>query len=204
MKRTYYGSTNWRAELAIPVRLALLLALAISSPGLWAQDHDRDHDRDQHGFSRIEPGTVLAVRTTDGIDSDRGDRRVYNGILDQDIRGENGRVAIPRGSIAELIVRVGRDNDLILDLESVVVNGQRFGIRTDPKRIEARRDDSLVGNIIGAINGGQGHGSSVRVPRDSIVTFRLTQPLDIGVPDRGNTRDGRHYHDDHDNPNRDR
>lgn len=193
-----------RIDYGFSSRLALLLALCLSSPVVWAQDHDRDHDRDQRSFSRIEPGTVLAVRTTDGIDADRGDHRVYNGIVDQDVRGDNGRVAIPRGSIAELIVRAGRENDLILDLESVVVNGQRFGIRTDPKRIEARRDDSLVGNIIGAINGGQGHGSAVRVPRDSIVTFRLTQPLDVGVPDRGIMRDGRHYHDDRDNPNRDK
>jgi len=97
-------------------------------------------------------------------------------------------------------VRVARDNDLILDLESVVVNGQRYAIKTDPNRVESIRDNSLVGAIVGAVNGGQARGRAVRIPRDSVLTFRLDRPIDMGVADRGVTRDGRHYHDwyDHD------
>ena len=44
----------------------------------------------------------------------------------------------------ELVVRVAPDNDLILDLDSVTVDGQRYALRTDPNRIESRRDDSLI------------------------------------------------------------
>jgi hypothetical protein len=135
------------------------------------------------------------VRTQDWINVERRDNRVYTGIVDQDVRGENGRLAIPRGSTAELIVRVAPDNDLILDLESVVVNGQRYAIRTDPNRFESQRDNSIVGAIVGAINGGQARGRTVRIPRDTVVTFRLERPLDMGVADRGVMRDGRHYHD---------
>jgi hypothetical protein len=168
-----------------------------------AQDRDRDRagDRDRYWdqgrsmYTRLQPGTVVPVRLNESIDVERKDNRVYRGIVDQDVRGDNGRLAIPRGSTAELIVRVARDNDLILDLESIMVNGQRYAIRSEPNRVESRRDDSLVGAIVGAVNGGQATGRAVRIPRDSVVTFRLGQPIDMGVVDRGVDRDGHHYHD---------
>lgn len=175
---------------------AVLLALCFL-PLASAQDRDRSRDRepDRDRITRLEPGTVIPVRTNEAIDVERNDNQVYTGIVDQDVRGNDGRVAIPRGSRAELIVRVSRDNDLILDLESVVVNGQRYAIKTDSNRVESQHDNSLVGSIVGAINGGQARGRAVRIPRDSVVTFRLDRPLDMGVADRGVTRDGRHYHD---------
>jgi hypothetical protein len=166
----------------------LALCLSVSAS---AQDRDRDRDHDRDRFTRLEPGTIIAVRTNESIDVERSDDRVYYGTVDQDVRGNNGGLAIPRGSNAELIVRVAPDNDLILDLESVVVNGQRYAVKTEPNRVESRRDDSIVGAIVGAINGGQARGRAVRVPRDSVVTFRLERPLDMGVADRGVTRDGR-------------
>ena len=101
----------------------------------------------------------------------------------------------PRGSNAELIVRVARDNDLILDLESVIVNGQRYAVRSDADRMESQRDYSIVGQVIGAISGGQVRGRAVRIPRDSVISFRLERPLEMGVSDRGIDRDGYHYHD---------
>jgi hypothetical protein len=152
--------------------------------------------------TRLEPGTVIPVRVNEAIDIERRDNRVYYGTVDQDVRGDNGRIAVPRGSNAELIVRVAPDNDLILDLESVVVNGQRYAIRTSPNRVESQRDNSLVGAIVGAINGGQARGRAVRIPRDSVVTFRLERPLEMGVVDRGVTRNGYHYHDWNDRDHR--
>ena len=184
-------------ETRVTSRL-LVMALCLSTLAL-AQDRDRDRDQDRYRdndrMTRLEPGTVIPVHTNEAIDVDRRDNRVYTGIVDQDVRGSNGRVAIPRGANVELMVRVERDNDLILDLESVVVNGQRYAIRTDANRVESQRDDSLIGGIIGAINGGEARGRAVRIPRDSVVTFRLQRPLEMGVADRGLTRDGRHYHD---------
>src|SRR5882757_1248122 len=151
-----------------------LVAALCLAPALFGQDRDRDRywDRDRGVYTMLQPGTVVAVRTQEPIDVERTDNRVFNGIVDQDVRGDNGRIAIPRGAHAELIVRVARDNDLILDLESVVVNGQRYAIKTDPNRVESQRDNSLIGAIVGAVNGGEVRGRAVRVPRDSIVTFR--------------------------------
>jgi hypothetical protein len=185
---------NRTARFISGMALAGVLFLA---PAARAQDRERDNrDRADRGqFTRIEPGTMISVRTTDAIDVDRRDNRVYLGIVDREVRGDNGRLAIPRGSRVELIVRVARDNDLILDLESVTVDGQRYAIRTDATRVESRRDNSLVGAIVGAVNGGHVQGRAVRIPRDSVMTFRIEQPLDMGVADRGIDRDGRHYHE---------
>lgn len=180
--------------LGVTATMGILFAV----PVLSAQDRDRGSDRDRDRMTRLEPGTILAVRTTDTIDAQRRNDQIYRAIVDQDVRGENGRLAIPRGSTVELIVRVSPDNDLILDLESVSVNGNRYAIKTDSNRQEARRDDSLVGSIVGAIQGGEARGRAVRIPRDSILTFRLDRPLDMGVADRGRERDGRHYHDYYD------
>jgi hypothetical protein len=168
------------------------ITLGLSLPMAFAQDRDRDRQR----MERIDPGTRIVVRTTEGIDVERRDERIYRGLVDQDVRGENGRLAIPRGSRVELKVRVAPDNDLILDLESVEVNGQRYALKADADRVEARRDNSLVGAIVGAVTGVEVKGRVVRVPRDSVLTFRIDRPLIVGVPDRGYDRDGNHYHRD--------
>jgi hypothetical protein len=77
----------------------------------------------------------------------------------------------------------------------VSVNGNRYAIKTQANRQESQRDDSLVGSIVGAIQGGEARGRAVRIPRDSVLTFRLQRGLDMGVVDRGSDREGRHYHD---------
>jgi len=179
--------------------IAIVLALCIL-PNVSAQDRDHDRDPDRERVTRLEPGTMIAVRTNETIDTDRRDNQIYSGIVDQDVRGNDGRLAIPRGSSVELIVRVAHDNDLIIDLESVQVNGDRYAVKTEPNRQQARPDDSLVGSIIGAIEGGEARGRVVRIPRDSVLTFRLERPLEMGVQDRGTDREGHHYHDWHNEP----
>lgn len=185
-------------------------------------------DRDRW-FERIEPGTMITVRTNEYIDSNRADGRIFTAAVDQDVMGENGRLAIPRGSPVELMVRVAPDSDLVLDLESVTVNGQRYALLADTNRIEAERrgglgrnrrtgeyvgGGALLGSIIGAIaGGGKGaaigaaagaaagagsqvltRGRQVRIPAESVLAFRLEQPIEIGAADEGYNRDGIHYH----------
>lgn len=166
--------------------LIILSGAAVAQDRDRDRDRDRDHDRDR--VTRIEPGTAITVRTNEPIDVDRRDTRVYRGTVDQDVRGETGRMAIPRGSTVELVVRVAADNDLKLDLESVNVNGERYAVQADPNRIESKKDDSVVGSIIGAIEGGEVRGRAVHVPRDSILTFRIERPMVIGVHRGGEDR----------------
>jgi len=166
------------------------LAVVVSSVLASAQGN---WDQNRNIFTRLERGMTIRVRTTQGIDAARTDYRVYTGVVDEEVRGDNGRLAIPRGSTAELIVRTDRGGDLVLDLESVSVNGERYAVQADPKQIDTT--DNLVGAIIGAIKGGEARGRAVRIPRDTLMDFRLDRPLNIGVADRGVTRDGYHYHD---------
>src|SRR6266540_5163939 len=132
-------------------RFSMMLCLVGFAATASGQNRDREgyRDRSYEGqrVTRIEPGTIIPVRPSETIDVERRDNRVYRGIVDQDVRGDNGRLAIPRGSHVELFVRVARDNDLILDLESVTVNGVRYAIQTQPNRVESYRDDSVVGSI---------------------------------------------------------
>ena len=188
---------NRIAKLTSGMALAGVLCLTSVASAQYRDRDYRDRERayDRSEVTRIEPGRLITVRTNETIDVDRWDNRVYTGMVDREVRGDNGRLAIPRGSNVELIVRVARDNDLILDLESITVDGQRYAVRTDAQRIESRPDNSVVGAIVGAINGGNVRGRAVRVPRNSILTFRIERPLDMGVADRGILRDGRHYHD---------
>ena len=182
--------------MALPAKMYIAMSLMTICAGAtaFAQQHYPDRDRNSRDrVARLEPGTTIPVRVTEPIDVTKGDNRVYTGVVDQDVRGENGRLVIPRGSTVEMMVRYAPDNDLNLDLESVYIEGQRYAVRSDKKHIESQPD--LVGVIVGAVQGGQIRGRAVRVPRDAVVTFRLSRPLEVGVEDRGITRDGYHYHD---------
>lgn len=177
----------------------VVLALTLSPISSFAQgDRDRYADRDHDGgVTRLEPGLSISVRTNEPIDVRQVDYRVFTGTVDRDVRGDNGRLAIPRGSIAELMVKDSRPGEMILDLESVTVNGQRYAVRTNTEAVGTvgpPRTD-IIGSIVGAITHGEARGREVRVPSGTPVTFRLEHPLDVGVADRGQDRDGHHYHD---------
>jgi hypothetical protein len=140
---------------------------------------------------------TIRVRTTEPIDAARADYRVFNGIVEDDVRGDNGRLAVPRGSTAELIVRRAGNNEMVLDMESLTVDGQRYAINTDPAPIGRPADafDRVVGSIVGGIRDGNVRGQAVRIPRDTVMSFRLERALDMGIADQGVNRNGYHYHD---------
>jgi len=177
----------------------------------------------------IAAGASVAVRTSQAIDVKKSDGSVFRGVVDQDVTDDQGRVSIPRGSMTELIVRSAPNRDLVLDLESVTVDGQRYAVDASAENVEKQQRDglgknartgefvgggALLGTIIGAIaGGGKGaaigaaagagagvgaqvltRGKNVKIPAESLLTFRLDQPLNIGVADNGSTRRGRHYH----------
>jgi hypothetical protein len=59
---------------------------------------------------------------------------------------------------------------------------------------------AVAGGAVGATTAIVTHGGKVYIPAESIMTFRLEQPLDI-YPDPGYERDGNHYHRDWDHGN---
>lgn len=121
----------------------------------------------------IEPGTTVQVRTTQPIESNTMDGRVYTATVESDVRDSQGRLAIPAGATAELVVRRDQDNDLVLDLDAMTINGRRYGVDATRHRlpgagvdisqsgIGANRETvrnvgggALIGAIIGGLIGG--------------------------------------------------
>jgi hypothetical protein len=156
---------------------ALLLAGAAVAPTIAQRSNDWDWDGNYQRLARINPGTFVTVRTTQAVNIDRRDDRVYSGVVDEDVWDDYGRLsvpAIPRGSRVDLVVRSASDGDLLLDLDSIYAHGQRYTVTAAPERIEtdnARprdREDTaayigggaLLGTIIGAIAGG-GKGAAI-------------------------------------------
>jgi hypothetical protein len=124
----------------------------------------------------IAAGTTITVRTNDSIDArDTGNGRVYSGVVDRDVFGEDNRLAIPRGSDVELMVRDIGHHTLALDLDAVVVNGKRYSVTSYDVTREGHQKDgvgvngrtgkfvgggALFGTILGAVAGG-GKGAGI-------------------------------------------
>jgi len=158
------------------------------------------------GWDYVNPipaGTTVEVRTTEKIDTQTMDGRIFTGTVENDVRDTQGRLAIPSGSPAELVVRRGEDNDLVLDLDSVTVNGRRYGL--DATRnpvgtsgnvikdsgIGANKDTAIhvgggaiLGAILGAaIGGGDGAAAGAAIgAAGGAATQILTKGRRVNVP----------------------
>ena len=223
-----------RIVSAVTLSLGLLVSASAQN---YPNSQNRPYQDNRNGgqFDSIPAGTQIRVRTNQTIDiRDRADGRVYTGVVDQDVAGQNGTIMIPRGSNAELIVNNASNNDLTVDLESVSVNGRRYmvsaeaydksrsnGLGKNKRTGEYVGGGAALGAIIGAIaGGGKGaaigaaagggagagtqvltRGKAVRVPAESLLTFRLEQSFQLGTGnygrDNGYDRNGNHYHDDY-------
>ena len=118
-------------------------------------------------------------------------------------------------------VSVGGRRYIVTAADESYTGSQRDGVGKNQRTAKYVGGGALLGTIIGAIaGGGKGaaigalaggaagaggqvltRGRDVRVPAESLLTFRLQQPLTIGKGeysrDRGYDRDGHHYHDDY-------
>jgi len=179
------------------------------------------------GSGRIDSGTTITVRTNDAIDAKESDGRVYRGTVAEDVMNRAGAIVIPKGSDVEMVVKNTSNNDVALDLQSVMVNGQRYTVDTADQVVtsEERKEGigankrtgkyvgggALLGAVIGAVTGGgKGaaigagvgaaagagaqvltRGKSVYVPSESLITFRLDQPLRTGYSNTSYSQNGR-------------
>lgn len=126
----------------------------------------------------VSPGTEIQIRTDQAIDvKDSADTgQTYTGSVAQDVPGENGSVAIPKGSPATLrAVRASSDSkDLTLSLSSVTVRGRRYSVDSESLTESGGKDGlgknkrtakyvgggALAGTVIGALAGG-GKGAAI-------------------------------------------
>jgi hypothetical protein len=147
----------------------------------------------------IDPGTTIYVRTIEQINTKDADGRVFPGVVDQDVLSRNGRIAIPQGSDVELVVKKLSDNDVALDLDSIVVNGERYSVDAEQSVLESERKEgvgankrtgkyvgggAVLGAIIGAIAGG-GKGAAIGAGAGAAAgagTQILTRGKSVKVP----------------------
>ena len=123
----------------------------------------------------IPADTDVTVRTNEKIDvGEANSGQTFDSVVNQDVMGENGRVVIPRGSTATLVVRDLSNNEKALDLESVTANGNRYMITAEGQQYNDEKagvgknkrtakyvgGGALLGTIVGAIAGG-GKGAAI-------------------------------------------
>jgi hypothetical protein len=149
---------------------------------------------------------------------------VYQDVLDDNRnvaipRGSNVELIVRFASNRELALDLesvdvnGRRYTVSADAD--VAGARRDGVGANQRTGEYVGGGALLGTIIGAIaGGGRGaaigagagagagvgaevltHGRAINVPAESVLTFRLEQPLQLAVGDHGFNRDGQHYHD---------
>jgi len=179
---------------AVAVTAAILFTGFALTPAFAQRNNtDWDWDGNYSRLGRIASGTYIPVRVTDSIDTERADdRRTYTGVVSEDVWDDYGRLsvpAIPSGSRVDLVVRPTSNDELVLDLDSIYANGQRYSVSASPERVEgtsgrpSNQDTAiyagggaLLGGIIGAIAGG-GKGAAIGAAAGAatgygVVTYR--------------------------------
>jgi hypothetical protein len=169
---------------------------------------------------RLPVGTEIPVRTEETIDSGKASEgQTFAAEVARAIKDDSGDVVIPRGANARIIIRSASKggkfhgaSDLILDLDSVAIEGKQYrlstvdlaqkgrdGVGANKRTGEFAGGGAAIGAIIGAIaGGGKGaaigagsgagagavtqiitKGGSVKVPVESVLTFKLDRPLRV-------------------------
>ncbi len=155
----------------------------------------------QNGSYAVLPvNTQIAVRTADAIHTSGGAAgRTYAATIDQDVADSNGNIVIPRGSPAILVVRDMGEHQIVLDLQSVSVNGQRYALNTQDitqtghsnRGVGANQrtgvyagGGAVLGTLLGAIAGG-GRGAAIGAVAGAaagVGTEVLTKGSEVRVP----------------------
>jgi YMGG-like Gly-zipper len=129
----------------------------------------------------LPAGTKLSVRNEDTINSDTAvEGQTYAAEITDDVLDAAGDVVVPHGSNAQIVIRSaskgGRfrgTSDLVLDLQSIAVDGQQYNVSTtdvkesgkqgfgaNKRTAEFTGGGAAVGAIIGAI-AGRGKGAAI-------------------------------------------
>jgi hypothetical protein len=129
----------------------------------------------------LASGSEISVRTNETIDSATAtEGQTFDAQVTRDARDAAGAVVIPRGSSARVVIKSASKggrfrgaSDLVLDLQSVSINGRSYAIDTvevskkgkagvgaNKRTAEYAGGGAAVGAIIGAIAGG-GKGAAI-------------------------------------------
>jgi hypothetical protein len=145
----------------------------------------------------LAAGTEVVVVTNERIDARNAvEGQTFAAQIQENIRDNDGSIAIPRGSDARLVVRRMENNgDLILDVESITVEGRRYRVSTMDQELDSQRGGNrrigefagggaVLGAIIGAIAGG-GKGAAIGAGAGAgagALTGIVTRGKELRVP----------------------
>jgi hypothetical protein len=155
------------------------------------------NDRTTSSQTTIPNGTELSVRTNEPIDSRNSSAgQQFSAVIAEDVRDGSGRVTIPKGSDAELVIGGDNSSNLVLDVDSIMLSGTRYQVSTDD--VEQRGEGvgankrtaiyvgggAALGTVIGAIVGG-GKGAAIGAAVGAgagLGTEVLTKGSQVRVP----------------------
>ncbi|HWB86112.1 MAG TPA: hypothetical protein VG675_18355 [Bryobacteraceae bacterium] len=153
----------------------------------------------------LPAGSEVSVRTNEPIDSaTAAEGQTFSAQVTRSAKDRNGDVVIPRGATAQIIIRSASKggrfrgaSDLVLDLQSVEINGKPYAIETaevaqkgksgvgaNKRTAEYTGGGAALGAIIGAIAGG-GKGAAIGAGAGAgagALTQVLTKGGSIKVP----------------------
>jgi len=180
---------------------------ARAASGTVHEHHYHPTRAEIHTKTHVLPaGTQVSVRTEETINSATAvEDQTYAAEAADEVLDANGDVVIPRGSNAQIVIRSASKggrfhgaSDLVLDLQSISVEGQQYFVSTSDLR---EKGGAALGAIIGAIaGGGKGaaigagagagggaltqiltKGGSIKVPAETVLTFQLDKPVRIAA-----------------------
>jgi hypothetical protein len=150
-------------------------------------------------------GSEISVRTNEAIDSETAaEGQTFDAQVTRDAKDANGDIVIPRGSRARVVIKSASKggrfhgaSDLVLDLQSVAINGKQYtidttdmtrkgksGVGANKRTAEYTGGGAALGAIIGAIAGG-GKGAAIGAGAGAgagALTQILTKGRAIKVP----------------------
>ena len=153
----------------------------------------------------LPSGSEISVRTNEAIDSGTAaEGQSFDAQVTRDARDANGDVVIPRGSDARIVIKSASKggrfrgaSDLVLDLQSVIINGQSYSIDTadisqkgkagvgaNKRTAVYTGGGAALGAVIGAI-AGRGKGAVIGAGTGAgagVLTQVLTKGGAIKVP----------------------
>jgi hypothetical protein len=153
----------------------------------------------------LAAGSEVSVRTNEAIDSSTAaEGQTFDVQVTRDAKDANGDVVIPRGSGAKVVIKSASKggrfrgaSDLVLDLQSVAVQGKQYsldtaditqkgksGVGVNKRTAEYAGGGAAIGAIIGAIAGG-GKGAAIGAGAGAgagAITQILTKGGAIKVP----------------------
>jgi hypothetical protein len=175
--------------------------------GSYNPGRPRDDNQNNSGYDRsrmervvLAAGTEVVVRTNERIYArNKTEGQTYSAQIEEHVRDRDGSIVIPRGSNASLVIRrVENDGDLILDMESITVEGLRYRVSTTDEELDNQRQGiggnrrtgefvgggAVLGAIIGAIAGG-GKGAAIGAGAGAgagALTQIVTRGKEVHVP----------------------